>query len=70
MGSGRTAVNTREPSVGAETGSPTLSQPESMLSGRRGTTIRPRSTDVLLQLSSRSDRKSRSSLHYGLAAEK
>jgi hypothetical protein len=40
MGSGRTAINSLEPSVGAETGSPTLSQPASVVSGRPRTTIK------------------------------
>ena len=70
MGTGRTAINTLERSVDAETGSPTLSQPESMVSGRSRTTIKPWSSDVLLQLSSCSDRKSGNALHYRLAAEK
>jgi hypothetical protein len=70
MGSGRTAINSLEPSVATETGSPTLSQPGSVVSGRPRTTIKPWSTDVLLELSSCSDRKSCNALHYRLAAEK
>jgi hypothetical protein len=45
MGSGRTAVNTQERSVGAETAAPTLSEPESTVSGRPWTSITPSSTD-------------------------
>lgn len=70
MGSGRTAFNTLDPVVGAERGSLKLRQPESALSCRPWTTIKPWSIDVLLQLSSCSDHKSCNSLHYRLAAEK
>ena len=45
MGSGRTAVNTQERAVGAETASATLSQPDCTVSGRPRTTITPSSTD-------------------------
>jgi hypothetical protein len=68
MGAGRTVVNTPEPPVGADTGFPSLDQQE--FTRRPRTKIKPWSTDVLIQHSSRSDGKSCNALHYRLAAAK